>query len=498
PRTSLAEVAGAMLAQPWVHSRSIDSDQRVSEFWYSPSRDISATRGPGSIEFDDFRVEVYHSYNPEEGVVYRGPIVWRSQANRFDSMAESLKVLLRGENPPDKPLANLRFLGPGRGAMKVLDQRVEKVVEPAHTWLDYHLTVKYPDMDQPLGMLFRVDAATKLPQLSRIEQRRDGKSSSLETRYDYPETGPVDLYALGVPKTAKLVDRVPAGDLDRVWKTLQAGRERMDNYRTVFVQHIEGLDYQWWRDTPIVFYRKGNKFRADYVSGSIGDESKLQKPADGEDLRKWWFERTKSYRFYTQYVLRDSILYSSNTKMVKDADGSPHQEIESVQETRFSFAPGETFPSEYVMRPEFTCRPPLGLGHQHLEPRLDLHPAEGPPGCFLLSIGHTSKENRVNDKGIGIPDGYRYWLDPQRDDIIVRWEMAMRDDNGKETIISNHTIEETARSPQGVWYATKVRLKRASRDKDGKSFDQVYHMYVDFDVKLDDSFFEPPTPGRIE
>ena len=40
--------------------------------------------------------------------------------------------------------------------------------------------------------------------------------------------------------------------------------------------------------------------------------------------------------------------------------------------------------------------------------------------------------------------------------------------------------------------------KIAIHDKDGKEFDLIYHIYVDFDAKLPDSLFEPPTPRRIE
>jgi hypothetical protein len=70
--------------------------------------------------------------------------------------------------------------------------------------------------------------------------------------------------------------------------------------------------------------------------------------------------------------------------------------------------------------------------------------------------------------------------------------------NGKEDVSSNYTVEETARSPQGVWYASKVGLKNGDREKNGKQFDEVYHIYVDFDVNLPDSFFAPPKPGGVQ
>jgi len=140
----------------------------------------------------------------------------------------------------------------------------------------------------------------------------------------------------------------------------------------------------------------------------------------------------------------------------------------------------------------------MGIGDEHKEPMLDLQPDEGPSGCIILSVGHTTKEGRVNEKGIGLADGIRYWLDPQRDYIVMRWDSVVRDEKGQEKIIESDRVEETARSPQGVWFATKIRRKNPSRDGKSKPIDQVYHIYVDFDAELPDSLFEPPTPRRIE
>jgi hypothetical protein len=43
-----------------------------------------------------------------------------------------------------------------------------------------------------------------------------------------------------------------------------------------------------------------------------------------------------------------------------------------------------------------------------------------------------------------------------------------------------------------------IRRKNPNPDGMSKPVDQVYHIYVDFDAKLPDSLFEPPTPRRIE
>jgi hypothetical protein len=80
----------------------------------------------------------------------------------------------------------------------------------------------------------------------------------------------------------------------------------------------------------------------------------------------------------------------------------------------------------------------------------------------------------------------------------MRCDMIVRDGNGQVTVSESDTVEETARSPQGVWYATKVRRSFAGRAGQNKPGDQIYHIYVDFDADLPDSLFEPPKPGRVQ
>ena len=68
---------------------------------------------------------------------------------------------------------------------------------------------------------------------SRLPRFWDIESSGgerLRREFDYPESGPADVVAMGVPATARRVDRVPADDLVRVLDGLKTGRNRFDDY----------------------------------------------------------------------------------------------------------------------------------------------------------------------------------------------------------------------------------------------------------------------------
>jgi hypothetical protein len=310
----------------------------------------------------------------------------------------------------------------------------------------------------------------------------------------YPETGPGDVYALGVSASAKLVDRVPAGDLQRILETIRAGRERMDNYRAVFVMQTEG--FPLWNAFPTLRYRKGNCFRAEHVRA--GERLPDSQPSLEANPAQWWPERVKQFRFWPDYVMRGTTAFSVRCKSVAAPNQAVHDEIDSVDTVEYNTQPGETFPIDYSMRPEFVCRPPLGVGREDMEASIQLHPTDGPAGCILLRVKHTSANDRMNQKGVGLSDETRFWLDPNRDDIAMRWDSVVRDAKGTERIIDSYTVEEASKSPQGVWCASRVR--RISGRINGKgdgSPDEIYYFYLDFCAALPDSLFDPPRAGRL-
>ncbi len=95
------------------------------------------------------------------------------------------------------------------------------LISEGHAWLDYHLTVRAPEQPESMELYFRVDADTKIPKLSRSTTKREGKQVSWESRFDYPDHGPDDIYALGAPKTAQIVDRTPSDEMMQIlepWK----------------------------------------------------------------------------------------------------------------------------------------------------------------------------------------------------------------------------------------------------------------------------------------
>ena len=316
------------MQQPWIHATGTGPDGKPNEFWYSPPKDISAWHDKEWIEYRDHRLSVYYAYDLHDKVLYRVPEETRRGVEHFASMITSLRVLLDSKQPADKPLDRLGFSGNEQIKYSVVQQKFEKVKLADREWLDYHLTVEAQDDKSPgpiqVQMLFRVHPDTKLLRLARYEFDTKGQHVVEESRFDYPEKGPVDVYDLGVPKTAKLVDRVPTADLVRILETLRAGRQRMDDYRAIVIVRMDGGSRP--SQCPEIMYRKGDKFRRDFafwIKPSITGDPKIKWPAGGKDASDWW-KKCIEDRCWLQpeEIDRGSTSYTINWRQTEQPDHS--------------------------------------------------------------------------------------------------------------------------------------------------------------------------------
>ena len=291
---------------------------------------------------------------------------------------------------------------------------------------------------------------------------------------------------------------LPTGELSQIQEALQTGRQRIDDYRAIFVNRSEGYDYMWWTERPMILYRKGTRFRAGlcrwmgwHINDGCNSPPKMKISVPGGAARLDFFH------FYPQYVVNSSTVFTSKCESNTEADGTQRMRIAAVTKTAYNTPAEDIFPLGWSMRPEFVCRPPLGIDPRD-EVTIHLNPSDGPTGCILLCIRRTTTTGRMKDRhSVGLPDEWHYWLDPEHDYIAMRQDMILRDEPGQEDIVANHTVEEVRRSPRGVWFATKIRRVNSGRTSKGEPFDQVYHLYVDFDLDLLDSLFAAQKPGRI-
>ena len=143
---------------------------------------------------------VVDSYEPREGAVYHAPIVWHSRAPRYQREVEALAAVLQGEKVPEQSPAILGFLGSLRDKTRMLEQHVERMTESGHTWLEYRLSVADAASGQPVRMLVRVDAATKLPSFCAFLASKTAGRSTSKHGMTTPLRGPTTSMPSAFPR----------------------------------------------------------------------------------------------------------------------------------------------------------------------------------------------------------------------------------------------------------------------------------------------------------
>ena len=267
PASTWAEVAQALQGKPWVHARTVGPDgKEASEVWFSTKLGVSAVRHGSEIEYHDRNLRIVTKFMRDEGVIYRLP----ENPDLAGQNLEFFGQLLDSKGPRKSPF-------PG---MDLIAQSRHDVVEKGRTWVDLELTLRVVGADRQQRIRIRVDPKTKLPH-SLVFQSLEGPEGT--TLFDYPERGPADLYELGAPRTAKIVDRVPSDNLERIGTGLKMGRVRFDDYRAI---HDMGDGTNVKR-----VWRKGRKWRAESLH-SFGKEWPIF-PHDADSA--WWKAHQADY-----------------------------------------------------------------------------------------------------------------------------------------------------------------------------------------------------------
>ena len=470
---ALADVFAAGRERPWVHGTVTvaGSAKKQCEYWVSPEKKLAAYRADQRFGFEDFLTNVQKTYDAKEGAVYCIPLPQISQDGASTRLAPATwPQLLMNPRTADKLFHN----------ETVTKLKRADVAEGDKRWIDYDLVVRRTDRDAVRTIHIRLDAQTRLP-AEWDEEFQDGTRTM--TQFDYPSTGPRTIYELGVPKTARVVDRMPSGDLARIALALKAGRVRFDDYDTIVesrssdprikVSFATGLNLNVKR-----VRRRGDCYRVDAL---IVSKPGLQEPKANEDMSKWWHDNREKFWSVPQLICdgRERSFY----RMVRDRlvpGQEPDTDVVLLHKWPVEGSaddPPATWPQ---LMPEFFCRPYL-VATDTRELQLDTKPTDGPGGTWRVIDTSTSA-----DRG---GEQCRYWFDPKFD-LAARKSVTHVFDqkSNKLAFIDTEEFEDFSRSPGGIWYPRTVRRTTKTEEK----FPQVTKFYLDFDVKLSDDLFQPP------
>lgn len=187
---TLADVQKALEAKEWVHiqikrpNESRDQEALQAELWvgFRPFR-LATRTAEGQVSFEDSGAQKMYSYDPETQmatVSYRP----RKPTDEVASPFQFIMMLIQDEEK--------------RGATS---KRRTEVRQGRHVEV-FELT--YEDVSASRGA-FVCDRQTHLP--IELEEWSPAGARTMHAVFDYPKSGPTSIYDLGVPRSAKVVER---------------------------------------------------------------------------------------------------------------------------------------------------------------------------------------------------------------------------------------------------------------------------------------------------
>jgi hypothetical protein len=451
PANAWAQVARALQGRPWIHTRAIGQGvKEANEFWFSPKNGVSAVRRGAELEYHDHALRTFTKFVLAEGVIYRLP----ENAEMLSYEFEFYRQLLNPEGPTKAPILGT----------EVVAQRRRDMVDGGRSWTEIELSLRVVGGDRELQMRIRVDSSTKLPYSFALQSRGEPE---VMTVFDYPDRGPADIYDLGAPRTAKIIDRTPGEDLDRILGGLKTGRVRFDDYRAI-MDNGDGMNInRTWR--------KGRKWRAEMLLSATKKWPAFPRDADAA----WWKQHQGDYPSMVQAICDGEKVYyyrAEGNPFAPDAKQPPPVKLHMTQAINPSDDPFMPWPHLF---PEHIGHTSVWQPSHDREFLIDAKPADGPPETIRVRV----RDTRFPEPGH--PDLYKLWISPTKSFIALRSESSVFE-GPKVAFVDTMIMEGLAQSPSGFWYPTRVRRKTSDLNSE-----QVWTYHLEFEVDIPDELFQP-------
>jgi hypothetical protein len=504
-----AQVVEAVAKKPWLHFVATYEDGTKMEAWFSARREVLA----GRLIKAGSRFEV--------GGDREGRGVIDMSRNTRDWYDPEKKLIVRATNDPFREEADpflaifSAFLSGnlkqtiGTGKIQLVPEQQRVVTEGAKRWIEHRFIVRDRSIvrgkDEELykqEWILLVDPDTQLPfrweQATRLASDPAKGHVTIRNEIDYPATGPEDMYALGVPKTAKIVVRTLALNVEQLATEIVSPKHWANNKFSALV--IESRqDQAWWQGLSINrVWKDGLCWKIDHSMGPV-TEPFDKPPPEGTDQAEWWRQKAKKRPFTPESLCDGKWYWSYHTKTrsptPKDTAAGWPENTMVIVSTEKRKSPG--FPVE---KDHFRQGEGIGVGHPSdpwndlkllpgMEASVNPKPKSGPPNTLLLEVRNPGWKLYEPDPRRN-PQLWRFWIDPARDYLVMRDEELITRE-GKETIISGFAIEAVLQDAQGRWYPTVIRrLKCSTFIGTDKWEDEFLRFYYDFTTPIPDSVFK--------
>lgn len=430
-RDAWAQVAKTVRSKPWVRftfqtpkGTAVPNGHpapETRETWVSVEHKVAAGRMGQAAHFIDLARQVCYDYDPRT----KSLSLWQTRDQDVDiGFLDTLLGLIAGGDDELKL---------SRTPIKIVGRTRSEVQDGNRRWIEFKFDCRNPPRE--FLMIVRVDPETQLPVQLRTTERLSPNNPAVEQTVviDYPETGPSDIYALGVPRNAPIVDQ------RRSRKT-----ENGEEIKTFLTAYVQARKKPFEPFSMTVLASLPEKDFSEIYQAIRGRD-------DGRDVR---LEEAKPEDLF-------EITRKVRAGQITRAEDVDRAEWWKQQIAGLTFTPTQQFyngllPNRVGYPTELMeAKTPSPIDNPDCHVTLDRHPRLGPPGTVLLNI-------RVETT---IGNDLFFWIAPEKDYLVLRQEIHYSKDRLAWHNLTR-IIDKVEQSPKGRWYATKLRYGRIEKHGD--------------------------------
>jgi len=447
-----SQVFASMLAEmqkiPWVHAvMEVDQSEEPIESWVSFDPSIMILKGlDGTVMYVNFSQEVQHVYSQDSNRITVSTV-----PDTFSHMG------------PKTAFEMVEFIMDSVKASgtRITREKTEQdgvPVEIIHTVSEVQDVTVIRDIERNLPISVEYNALDNAP--DRISGRM---------RFDYPEHGPGDIYAVGVPKDADVFDSRPKGNLKDLTREIQRRfNEGFGDYIAVVLESSgsrEDPNDPRHPNMVLVMRRSGELWRLDrYIAADTSRRRGDKTKSLYEGIKDIWQNPTveRILELEDKKALIGQVLFDGKYSIsCTQIRGKVHK---SKWRGDASLLSEEVLPAIVWTNPSM-----LTMGNANEEKVIESVPIDPNHAQLIgLRVRTTAKskdsglDNRPQE---GTDD---YWFDPARDYVLV--EHLSRKEVGRKGgfPFSRSVVTAAAQTSDGRWYPKVIRTEYISLNRNGE------------------------------
>lgn len=459
PSVMLAQTLQNMREAPWVHvvqTLGAEEAQRY-EYWERAGGDVLVQKRPdGRITYADYNENVMYAYNP---VANRITVSFTTDSYRVAPLWDPLVALSKAieRTEPEQVQVMVRVDG-GSG---VRTERIETEYEC--------------EAGRVFATYIRDTGRNRLLREDTIVVGTEGESS-YTTVYDYPEEGPGDLYDLGVPRDAAILDIRPEGAALDLIDAVQERFERgFGDHRAVVLESRVDPDGASHPGQIAVLWQKGEMKRCDVYRAF---DSRRRANGVGSlypVVKDVWGDLTiaEVLEIGDVNALTLRLLFDGQRTIRWRNEGG--QLVQDEHRTDLFALPYGPLPHSLAGLIWSSPHLRLQSGSSQFKRELRLLPEDpNRPGLVGLQlVEFAAREN--------------CWFDPDRDYMLIE---RVRKEEGRG-VTSRWAALRPAQASENRWYPELVRIESASLDDAvaGGVSARELRIQVDGNASFDDGVF---------